>query len=624
MVILCIFAHEKYRIGSCQRGLSAICRAYLKSIHPKINHLKPYVLMKRLSLFCVAVLCVLTAAAQWSKDPANNLKITPPDVPDVYDEMFEMSADGSVYWCYYTPGEMYLQIFDKDGNAKFKDNGFFITDEPRRTFTMVNDLFHVDRDGNAICVVSDLRNSFYDGGNEHDLSFTAYKISPDGKMLWGNDGISLTGDKAYDLVANMNIIQLEDGSYVFSWNYTAIPDGAMRINIMRLSADGKMLWENPVELADDNNHYYYCWLANAGANEFIMLYAYGANQTLTAQKYDFEGNAVWPAPLKVYDQGSYPSGVPLHAFVKFTGDGKGGAFVGWYDFRGGEKLPLSYVSHITSEGTFGYESGEDGSGLSFPENKSCYQLDMAYDGEQDVLYTVHLETDPNKYYDNLVLQKLNAKGEQLWGDEGIALTELAGDESYGQHSIRTCVDGDVVVFYMKLLGLSAASDVDVYATRVDGKTGEKKWTTKLTTMPDFKSSLTSLPLYNDTYYVTKWVKGMDSPESQADFYMQPVNINGALSTNAADVPSAVPAVVADDSFTAVVDGNEVMFNIDAASAQSATLSIYAVTGQMLESVDVELTAGENSVTVGNSFSTGVYMSVITTESESKVVKFAVK
>lgn len=112
-----------------------------------------------------------------------------------------------------------------------------------------------------------------------------------------------------------------------------------------------------------------------------------------------------------------------------------------------------------------------------------------------------------------------------------------GEPTYGQHSIQRCVEGDVVVFYMYQVGLSTSSDVEVYVTRISDKDGSKKWTTKLTTMPEFKAGLSSLPLCNDAYYVTKRMSGLDSPESPVKYYMQPVNVNGALSTDPTEIPT---------------------------------------------------------------------------------------
>ena len=92
----------------------------------------------------------------------------------------------------------------------------------------------VDKDGNAIVVVHDLRNS---PSEEQLLSYTIYKVSPEGEMLWGNEGLSIDGGISYETSAAMKVIQLEDGSYVFAWMPPMVTSLPLRCNAYRTTAN---------------------------------------------------------------------------------------------------------------------------------------------------------------------------------------------------------------------------------------------------------------------------------------------------------------------------------------------------------------------------------------------------
>lgn len=338
-------------------------------------------------------------------------------------------------------------------------------------------------------------------------------------MLLGEQGIDIHGTTTNNTEACLNIIQLEDGSYVFSYCYMRYGNSLMRVHAVRLSNDGRHLWDTPIDLGDAANlsSYEYNWMVDAGASEFIILYTVGVNKTLTAQKFDFEGKPVWPQPMKVYFEGGFPEGAPLHTFIEFIPDG-----------------------------------------------------------------------------------------------------------NYGQHSIQLCADGDIAVFYMKQVGESSVSEVEVYASRIDGNNGTAKWTGKLTTLGDFKAGLQSLPLFNNAYYLTKFNVGLESDTQPVQYYMQPININGALSTDPAEIPSSVPTVVADGSFFASVTADNITFNTDAPIAAKARLAVYSATGQMVNKFDTSLAAGANSVAIANTFTSGVYMAVVSTGTSARSIRFIIE
>lgn len=577
--------------------------------------------MKKQLLLTLALSGALTLSAQWSSDPAKIYDITPQGGISA-DYELESAPDGSLRWVYCTSEDTRLQSFDKNGNKKFEEPGLFVTNEPRRSWWAVNQELLIDKDGNSIVVVSDCRNdenattSGAESGSVHgNLSYTVYKISPTGEMLWGDKGVDLEGGEIFFSEAKMNIIQLSDGSYVFSWCRSRTGEDPYEIKMERLDSKGSFTWEKDLKLTDKEG-IMYSWLVDAGMREYIIVYAKGLTQHLMAQKYDFEGNPVWPAPVTVYDQGFPAGGAPIWTYVKVKSDNNGGAFVSWYDSRD-NGLSLSYISHITNDGSWGFDSGKDGAVLSTPENMICFQNDFVYDQENEFIYTVHSETDPNQVWDKLVVQKLDKHGDPMWGDEGIDLTELKSDESYGYYSIRMGKDNNPVVFYMYSKALASNSDVDVFAASINAGTGEVMWRTSVTTMPGVKYSLKATQLIDDAYFVLKW-------DNDKQYFLQPVNVNGALSTDPDIKPVAVKDVVANTGFDISVSDYNLLFNIDTEKASEYSLRIYSVSGVLVDETSGSLSEGRNSISIENNLNDGVWFARLTTGETEKVVKFIVR
>ena len=89
--------------------------------------------------------------------------------------------------------------------------------------------------GNAIVAVYDWRM----GATDFE-GYTVYKVSPEGEFLWGEEGITLEGEKYYDLVAYMSICQMTDGSYVFAWCHNREGNyNMMSIELQRITAEAQ-------------------------------------------------------------------------------------------------------------------------------------------------------------------------------------------------------------------------------------------------------------------------------------------------------------------------------------------------------------------------------------------------
>lgn len=586
--------------------------------------------MKKNLLLGFALLSYITTNAQWTDDSALNTNITPQEQA-IYGDDFAVNKDGMIFYNFNGPingtTATFLQILDQAGNKTLPEPGITISNERALTYVMVNQMIMTDRQGNAIISVSDCRYSPIDS---HDLSYTLYKVSPKGEMLWGNTGIPLEKGKTRAIEAKMNMIQLEDESYVFAWTSQEINDGPFSIHIERLSEEGEFLWESSINLADEKINYCYPWIVNAGDNQFILIYAKGTNQDLVAQKYDFDGTPVWPKEVTIY-RGGFGT-IPIWTFVDIIPDKEGGAFIGWYDDRYFTNLSKAYVSHVTADGELGFISGIEGTALSNSEYLMGLGPKLAYDEKTKSLFTVHRECDGNQSFHKLTLQKISMDGELLWGSEGKDLVPLQDNCNLGYYSIQTTDDSDVVVFYMYLEGLAANGNVNAYAVRIDGESenADFVWGENpvfLSTAKSNKSSLTSSALVNGTHYVTMWkddrIKSTEEGTSDGSF-MQCITPDGKLYTNT----SSINHISSDDSqiFTASASHKNIIFNINGTKKENATISIYNVTGQKIgEPVNVYLENTLNQVewNAGH-LHPGIYIAQLNTAEKSASIRFIVK
>ena len=151
--------------------------------------------MKKSLFTLFAIGLAFGVSAQWTADPL----LVFPEESSLYVHEMKTGPGGTTYFLIDHPAgadeydfenvtyDFRLQAYDKDGNKQFTEDpyGKLISNYPNRSWTTCNDYLMVDRDDNAIVSVADCRNS-----DSKLMSYTIYKVSPTGEMLWGEDGIN--------------------------------------------------------------------------------------------------------------------------------------------------------------------------------------------------------------------------------------------------------------------------------------------------------------------------------------------------------------------------------------------------------------------------------------------------
>lgn len=521
--------------------------------------------------------------AQWSDNPSENNRITAVDRV-VYGSSFEVNKDGVTYVYFNGPnneaGELggsvvtFLQIIDKEGNKLFPDEGKVISRERAKLGTYVNDWLMVDRQGNALITVSDCRNSPSDVKN---LSYSIYKVSPAGDFLWGDMGVDLERGHCNVLESKMTMVQLEDDSYVFAWVKT---DGIrFRVQMERVSAEGALLWEESIILEDNEQDITWPYLANAGDNQFILVYAKGSDQEMMARKFDFDGSPVWSQDTRICTAGS-ASGSPLHTYFSVLPDHNGGIFAGWYSGPGGREK--TYVSHVTSDGQLAFPGGELGLIVGNTPNNKSFEPQLLFDRSENCLFVIWRETDPyTQTAQRLMMQRISGSGELEWGEEGLPIVPLQDKLAIGYYSIQAAGDNQFAAFYMTR---DAVKETTLgYAVKVDGANGDFVWENKervFSASDNGKGGLTSGPLVDGAYWLTQWddfrsITGDEAP-GEGRVYMQRMNVDGTFG-NLASIQAIETGELPLQAY--ISEEGTIEFHLTSAEAGTAELSIHSITGQ---------------------------------------------
>ena len=486
------------------------------------------------TLFITAISMI--AFAQWSNNPAENNRITPL-ATEIYDHDLKVAGNGTTFVVFNRPmggnTATFVQIIDINGNMLFSDQGKLISNKHTWSFTMAGELLFVDNDGNALVVVADCRNSAAD-----DMNYTLYKVSQTGEMLWGENGLDLCGGLSYGLVADIKIVQLEDGSYVCAW---MVESSTLYIQLQRISKTGELLWnESVTRLYSTSAFHEYPYLVNAGNNQVIVVYQKGVmyNKTLRAQKFDINGVPIWANDMAVYTGGFGMT--PLWVVVRVIPDQMGGAFVGWFDDRNYTNTESTYVAHIKANGTHGFASGENGEKIGYSPLRS-FVPEMYFDANEGFLYVTWRETNDTQSWQQMKGQKIKvSSAELMWGANGIDVSPLTQNHSVAFHTIKKGGNGNVVIFFTS----NTYHPVYYYGWDINNVTlinsnGEYVWDEEIIQFSNpvgFKGSMVSTPLVFNNYWLTAWNddrKIAGDAGGSVKIYMQRINTDGTLGDNGA-------------------------------------------------------------------------------------------
>ncbi|MCF6239035.1 MAG: hypothetical protein L3J79_09570 [Candidatus Marinimicrobia bacterium] len=331
--------------------------------------------MRSLLLSC---LTAVLAFGEWSPDPAHSLDLGTGMMPEI-----AASSDGGLYVAWLTEGDfhIYLQRLNAAGTPQWTPGGRLISAQPNNSWIAI---FHLnlvtDSDGNAIITSVDTRSGNWE--------IYAYKIGPDGNQLWGENGVTLSSTGGDNIGPRMTLVP-DDNSVIVTWS-----QDYSSLRLQRISPEGGLLWgANGISLSDLGGDYISPQpiMTSAGSVIVQWIRQTGNFPALSSQvlvrQYDLNGSALWPVismnPAIGFPMGNWTQNcLPVPAY---------GNYSSWTELAGNNQT--GKVNHLDGSGSLSWAAPIEVS-LESTHFRVSPQL-AAATGSQAV-YAVWNETDASQ------------------------------------------------------------------------------------------------------------------------------------------------------------------------------------------------------------------------------------
>jgi len=472
-----------------------------------------------------------------------------------------------------------LQKLDVYGNKLWAEDGLLISNHTAMSWLTDWDMA-IDGDDCAIITFQDVRT----GSN----NIFAYRISPDGDFLWGNDGIQLSNTTAFNASPKVTVTNI--GNIVIAW---LADDVIIR---QKISPEGELLWgDNGITLAGSNT---YSWpqLLPVGNDEVIMKYFEdigtfpAISRSVYAQKLGTNGANLWLQAAVISNAGGISAWTQIFPFIN---DGNDGFYIAWHDDRDNNMLASIFVNHIGSNGEILFPA--NGVEASTMNNRNHFYAHLALpEGSNDVfVYWNEMDGDQNNR--GIYGQKISSTGSVKWGSNGKVFIEISSTNVSPMASRK--LENDMVVIYEEYFN---SMDASVKAMRIDSD-GLYVWTPENITM----SSVQSTKGHPD---VSSFIFGQciavwdDDRNGSGDIYGQNIQLDGSLGS----IPALLSAnfTVSSDSickdepvqFTDLSYGNPTSWNwsFEGGTPEISTDQNPIVTYSTSGNYDVELTISDGT------------------------------
>jgi len=450
---------------------------------------------------------------QWNSNPAENLAITTMNGEQALPKI-SVDSNGYSYisWFSNEAGNynVRLQRLDNNGNVLWADNGILVSSNIQETWITDYDLT-VDPFGYAVITFTDIRT-----GQSNPVG---YRVSPNGEMMWGQNGIMLSNDSYFDPSPKVCVTTI--GNSIFAWQ--SIPDsGESQIRLQKISQDGQLLWgdgiilsqsdidfTSPFLLPADNDSVYLIWHKETGPY-------WAPNRGLYVQKLDINGSFMWPVDVEIYSP--VVSGPVVN--LEMCRDDYGGIVFTWYGSMGSTHFHC-YVQHIDADGNISMAVNGVLASTTVARNH-MYPV-PAYLSQTQEIVLFFSEQDLNQNMRGIYAQKFDLQGNRLWGDEGLVLIGLSNND-YGLFM----ADGedDMAICIYQAFEFGNYLDSKIQAIMLDDQ-GNFVWPEQFIDLSNYQSE----KLHNvmTEFYMGQWVAvWQDRRYDSGDIYAQNIQTDGTL------------------------------------------------------------------------------------------------
>lgn len=551
--------------------------------------------MKKLYALLLVFSLTSTAIAQWSDDPSVNSLISDLSGEQVIPKI-GICQDSTLCIGFFSNQtgnyNVRLQKLDSEGNQLWDQNGILVFDGP--TDSWVSDWgMATDKFGHAILTFTWTSNGSW--------NIKGYRVSPDGELVWGDDGIDITDNTAFN--AAPKVMCTAAGNSVFAWMADDF------IVMQKVSPDGTKLWGDAGITIQTGEKTSWPQFLAVGEDDFLMKYyedsgpSWAPTRHLVAQRFDSNGQPVWDAPAIVSNAGGITAWTQILSFIS---DGNDGFYIAWHDDRNNDMMVEAFVQHVDAEGN----PTMTPNGVNITTNGSNHHFNpyLALPEGSESVYAYWSETDDLQNYRGIYGQKISSTGERMWTDYGKAVVPLMYPQVVTPWA--TDVSGsDMIILYDE--GNSAAQHIKMI--KLD-KDGSFVWPSESVTISSANSTKVHMDMSEFAY--NQWVLAWeDNRIGAADIYAQNINDNGSLGVD--DTPVKYQTVKRLSVYPNPVSTRGVL-HLSISNLTAGTLITYDSYGREISRMNVS--KGTTGIPVSAVFNNadpvnGLYLLNYVTESE---------
>jgi hypothetical protein len=446
--------------------------------------------------------------AQWSTDPmVNNAIALAPGEEAIPKVATSISGLTYIAWFSNENGNynVRLQKMDVFGNKQWADEGLLVSDNPSMTWLTDWDMT-VDQQEHAILVWQDIRT----GNND----VFAYRISPDGIFVWGEDGLQLSSGDAFDV--SPKVTASNAGNIFIAWQADNVIIG------QKISPEGTLLWgPNGLTLSGANT---YSWpqLLPVGEDDIIMKYfidsgpVWAPTRHVFAQRFNGSGAMVWAQPATISNAGGISAWTQIFHFIS---DGNDGFYIAWHDDRDNNTLANMWVQHIVNDGSVLFPA--NGVEVSTMPNRNHFYAHLALPDNSSDIFVFWNEMDANQNNRGIYGQKVSSAGIRLWPDDGKKFIEISPTNVYPLAGRSTGTG--MILFYEEYFN---AVEGKVKAMHLDTD-GNYIWIPNMIDLCSVQSEKvhTEVSEINNGQWIALWE---DNRNGGRDIYGQNIKLDGSL------------------------------------------------------------------------------------------------
>ncbi len=471
-----------------------------------------------LKTILILILAAGMVLAQWSSDPGENLAVSDGTEEAIASEITTGSY-GDTYVAWSDNLDMRLQRFDLLGNPQWGTNGILISSSISTGEVCLYDLIS---DVSGAAVLTFCREDT--GGFWHTYAF---RISRNGDMLWGADGILLSDTTVTDGTSGFPMAAAcSSGDVVISWSTAIEPDTSWSV-LQRIAPDGSLLWGDGIKIGADSTGLYNTEpvICPAGTDDVIICWmisnSEGWFKRLYAQKYNSEGNTVWSSNVTLSDsrtilqQCIQPPAYP---------DGSGGFYMVWQETDSGSGNITSLAQHVNSGGDITMQAGGSPVSTNTTRNHAEPFMGVADNGVD--IFVFWREMNHLQTLNGLYGQRMDMNGSRYWSNSGHSFIGLQ-EEGLGFIQVQTAGDS-ALVFYLEDVDLAQN---DVACAMLMDSAGGYLWSSEriLVASDTVRHySFRSTPLCMGRQWITAWDDNRNPTET---VFAQNVKLDGTLGTS---------------------------------------------------------------------------------------------